>query len=465
MMLDANLARTPNALPRHGAVPSGDPTRAAMLRLMESGSLCVVFQPIVDLSTSEVWAYEALGRASSLPPELAHVGSSPAALLDVACESGCLLALDRCWHRLAVEAMASWHGRVRVSLNIDPRVADDPGFTPGFTQALIMAAGLAPSRFMLELTEMHGQNADLIERVLVHYATQGFLVGLDDVGAGAQSLDRVLRLRPAVLKLDRSLVHGMNGDPARLHLVRALVELATYIGARVVAEGIETRDDLVASVRVGAHYGQGWFLARPEAVPGPVRSEAVTVIVGPKAQGIAWSRGERRPLLHLVEGLAESPDLDSALQFVTDCTAVLLRTERVSLRLLDARREGLLVAARTGPSVHEDDATHFAVGEGLIGRVVSENRSLRVGSAMQEPCFVRKPGAREAIGSFLGAPLRDLHGCFGVIATTAVERDAFDAEDEEILRLVAGFAAPHLEARRLARLLEGPGQKMKKPEN
>lgn len=432
------------------------PHDADVRRLVASGPLSVAFQPIVELERGELWAYEALGRIGPVSSDLAPICASPATLLDAAHDAGCLVALDRRWRQLAIDAMAREPGEAakpRCFLNIDPRVADDPGFAPGFTRARILAAGLDPSQFVLELTEVHSDNAVLLERALEHYVAQGFLVALDDVGAGAQSLERVLRLKPSILKLDRSLLHGIDRDGARRRLVGALVELGRDLGARVVAEGIETREELVAAVHAGVHFAQGWFLGRPDArllAPSAAAREAIAEAKRPRRT--VHLGAVAPPMLELVDRLAATSDLEPALRIVSDSTAVLLGTKRVSLRLLDASRERLLVAARTGDSVHDDAATGFVRGEGLVGRVIEENAPLRLGDAMGDPRFASKPGIRAPIGSFLGAPLRDATGCFGVLATTAEERDAFDEHDEQLLRFLAGIVAPHLQARRLERL-------------
>lgn len=441
--------------------PSSGPRRldegllGGVRRLVSSGPLAVAFQPIVDLATGALWAHEALGRIGPVPSELATICESPATLLDAAHRAGCLTTLDRRWRQLAIDAVALDPRTTLCFLNIDPRIAEEPDFAPGFTHGRITAAGLHPSRFVLELTEAHGEKTDLIERAVEHYLAQGFLVALDDVGSGAQSLERVLRLAPPLLKLDRSLIQGLDHDRARRHLVAALVELARDIDARVVAEGIETREELIAVVRSGAHFAQGWFLGRPTPRPGDPLPDARRVIEeARRPHRSPLVSATTQPLLDLVDGLASSIDLASALQLVTDCTASALRTERVSLRLLDASREGLLVAARTGPSLHDDPGTRFVRGEGLVGEVMATNRPLRLRSVADDPRFVEKPGSRAAIGSFLGAPLRDDQGCFGVLSTTTPQTNAFDEDDERVLRLICGVVAPHLQVRRLARLAQ-----------
>lgn len=160
-----------------------------------------------------------------------------------------------------------------------------------------------------------------------------------------------------------------------------------------------------------------------------------------------------RELLGFVDELGEAHDLTSAVQVVTRGVARLLSTDHASIRLLDDARKNLLLAARTGRSLHTEPDQTFHVGEGLVGWVVENARPLRVGSATDDPRFAARSGLG-ALTSFLAVPLSDDRGAFGVLATTSPERDAFDENDETRLRLIAALAAPLLQVHRLRRLAE-----------
>ena len=157
-------------------------------------------------------------------------------------------------------------------------------------------------------------------------------------------------------------------------------------------------------------------------------------------------------LLELVDGIDTASALDAALQHVTACASKLVDSERVSLRLLDERRTRLLVAARSGPSLHQDERVEFKVGEGLIGTVVATNRPLRLERAEEDPRFARRSDGVAAINSFLGVPIADDSGCIGVLSTASSEVARFSQADEDLLRLVAGITGPHLQMGRLRRL-------------
>jgi diguanylate cyclase (GGDEF)-like protein len=157
-------------------------------------------------------------------------------------------------------------------------------------------------------------------------------------------------------------------------------------------------------------------------------------------------------LARLVEGIRSAEEFETVLQHVTHCTAELLRVERVSARILDESGTRLLLAARTGSSLHTNGATEFTVGEGLVGWIVAHRETLRVSRAQEDPRFASKPGQTAKIGSFLGAPLLEAEACIGVLATTSTETEAFSSADEVLMRLIAGIVTPHLQVSRLRRL-------------
>ena len=160
-----------------------------------------------------------------------------------------------------------------------------------------------------------------------------------------------------------------------------------------------------------------------------------------------------RELLVFVDDLGAARDLATALKVVTGGVTRLLATDHASLRLLDDSRTRLLLASRSGRVVSDVADAPFVVGEGLVGWVVANGKSVRVADAPNDPRFAIRPG-RARVASFLGAPLSDEHGCFGVLATTSPQQDAFDEGDETRLRLIAALAALPLQVHRLRRLAE-----------
>ncbi len=431
---------------------------AALDELVAGGPLSVAYQPIVDLQRGEPLGYEVLGRCGPLEGPLAAAARGPATLLALAQRHGRLLGLDRRWREIAIEAIAAMPNRESVFfLNVDPRVVEDPGFVPGFTLALVERHGLSPQRFVLELTEVASRDPEAVELVLEHYGRQGFRVALDNLGAGQQSLVTLLRLQPHIVKLDRELVRDVDVDAARAHLLGALAEFARRAGILLVAEGIETPGELHAVVSAGVACGQGYLLGRPAPRPEPLSREARETLraeiqrASPRSAHSYGTRDPSLPLVSLIDGLRTAGSLAAMLQHVTDSAAALLGVPRVSLRLLDEDRARLLVAARTGTALHTGGGADLIVGEGFAGWVALHRAPLRIDDAEADPRFVPKPGKLVNLRSFLGVPVLDQHGCIGVLATTSTSPHAFSILDERWLRLVAGAAAPYLEAARRTR--------------
>lgn len=121
---------------------------------------------------------------------------------------------------------------------------------------------------VLELTENFSETAyPPLAAALAPLRTAGPRLAVDDVGAGFASMRHILQLRPDLIKLDRSLIAGIDQDPGQHALGAAMVEFVNQIQPLVVAEGIETETELAAVTGLGMHAGQGYFLARPSVDP------------------------------------------------------------------------------------------------------------------------------------------------------------------------------------------------------
>lgn len=220
------------------------------MRGLVADEISALFQPIVDLSTKRVWAVEALARCTRK-----HF-ADPQALFRAAVEQGATGRLGRLIREVAFERC----GGQRVFVNVHPHElssrwlvrTDDPiGFHDGGV--------------FLEITETAAfEFFDLCKSVLREVCNRtGAHLVLDDLGAGHSNLVRFVELEPDVVKLDRALVTNIHLDPRRQKMLTHLTALCTDLGARVVAEGIERREELSAVVDAGVHYGQGYLFARP----------------------------------------------------------------------------------------------------------------------------------------------------------------------------------------------------------
>jgi EAL domain-containing protein (putative c-di-GMP-specific phosphodiesterase class I) len=235
-----------------GAKTEGD--AALGVRTLTVSDLGVVFQPIVDVSSGSTFAHEALVRCKR--PEYA----SPLVLFEQAVEETACGRLGR----LIREVAFGTCGEVALFVNLHPEELssrwlvrpDDP-----------MCFHQAP--VFLEITESAAlSHFELCRSVLNELCrrTSATLV-VDDFGAGYSNLQRVADLEPGIVKLDLALTRNVHRLPRMQAVVRHVVSLCTELGARVVAEGIETVDELSCVRDLGVHYVQGYLLARPAAPP------------------------------------------------------------------------------------------------------------------------------------------------------------------------------------------------------
>lgn len=218
---------------------------------LEAGSFYIAYQPVVDLGKRKTFGYEALVRSTS--EEFPH----PGVIIPTAVEKGFMGKLGRALRRFAVEGCPT----APLFLNIHPDEFDE-----GWLVRPDDAINTHEREIYLEITEsVPLTHYRFCHSVLAEVRRRGVRVAVDDLGAGYSNLKYIADLAPEVVKLDRELIAGLS-NASRLHrLVTSIVDLCRSQGARVVAEGIETADELRAVMDAGVHFGQGFFLARPAA--------------------------------------------------------------------------------------------------------------------------------------------------------------------------------------------------------
>lgn len=231
--------------------------RAQRQRVEEAigGGLVTVYQPIFDLRSGTAVGVEALARFPTAPEVSPEVWFSDAA------EVGLLLDLELSAARRALDDIRRLPPEAFMSLNMSPETALSPRF-----EEIVAAVPL--SRIVIEITE-HAAVADYdaLAEALRKRRAEGARLAIDDTGAGFASLHHILRLEPELIKLDISLIRGIDVDRYRRALASALISFASEIGAAIVAEGIETEDELGTLRELGVDFGQGFYLARPGPLP------------------------------------------------------------------------------------------------------------------------------------------------------------------------------------------------------
>ena len=245
-----------------------------LMRIIRDEAITPVFQPIVSLRDGSVLGYEALSRGPA-GTEM----ESPDMLFQVAEAVKEIWELERLCRAKALAAMQYSQVDSMLFLNVNPSVAEDVKFQKGFTKDYLGQFGIEPDRVIFEITERSAsQNIDEFKRIISYYKGQQYKIAIDDAGAGYSGLNLITDLNPHYLKLDMQLIRGIDRDTVKQALVKSLQEFAKVTGTYLIAEGIETREELEKLIHIGVRYGQGYYIRRP--VPGikGVPEDVVAVI-------------------------------------------------------------------------------------------------------------------------------------------------------------------------------------------
>lgn len=278
--------------------------------LLEGGLIRTVYQPIVELSSDEPVAYEALVRG---PPDSSL--ESPARLFSEASRTGLEQELDRAARHIAIAGAveARMPDSVSLFVNVEPSTLHHGG--PLLAREHLNAR--SGPRVFVEFTERDlTLHPGSVLRAVQWLRARGCGIALDDIGVDRRSLALLPFLAPDVLKLDMSLVQAKRLDRGAAHVVNAVISEAERSDALVLAEGVETDAHLTRAQSIGATHAQGWFFGRPEELPTPVppcRSQ-VAVRAHPTppasktpfevlASSISPRRGDKRILLDLTRHL------------------------------------------------------------------------------------------------------------------------------------------------------------------
>jgi EAL domain-containing protein (putative c-di-GMP-specific phosphodiesterase class I)/response regulator of citrate/malate metabolism len=227
---------------------------ARIRNVLDHGELTMVFQPIVDLETEEVVGLEALARFP------AGLDRPTQAWFTEAAAVGLRLELELAAIEAALAGLAEAPAGPYLSVNAMPDTLASEGLAELLTNA-------PADRLVLEITE-HAPVHDYegLNKAMQRMRGRGIRLAVDDAGSGFASLRHILQLAPDIIKIDNALTRNVYKDPARRALAAGLISFAAELGATIIAEGIETREELDALRALGVRYGQGFFVGRPGSI-------------------------------------------------------------------------------------------------------------------------------------------------------------------------------------------------------
>jgi diguanylate cyclase (GGDEF)-like protein len=233
--------------------------RGALRRLTEGDGLSMVVQPIVDLRDGSIHAYEALARFGG------PGSGGPLEWFSLADELGERDALERACLREALELFCRRPQRARLTVNLSAPVLLDPRTLRMLSQPRDLTG------LVIEITEEAlVQSAEQLKETIEPLRARGAQLAVDDMGAGYSNLGQIMAVHPSYLKLDRSLITGIDGDRERAELVAALSGYAERVQSLLVAEGMETESELQTLIELGVPLAQGFYLGpklRANSVP------------------------------------------------------------------------------------------------------------------------------------------------------------------------------------------------------
>ncbi len=230
--------------------------------IIKTKAIKSVFQPIISLKDGSILGHEALSRItydSSI--------KSPEMLFSVASEHGRLWELELLCRTTALKAayksMVPPYDKM-LFLNVNPNVMHDENFKKGFTRDFLLQFNIKPQHIVFEITE---RNVILDMQgflsAISHYRGQGYTVAIDDAGAGYSGLNLISDINPNYIKLDMKLIRGIHQDGLKYALVKGMAELSKISRINLIAEGIESYEELKTLIGLGVQYGQGFYIQRP----------------------------------------------------------------------------------------------------------------------------------------------------------------------------------------------------------
>lgn len=235
-----------------------------------------VFQPIVSLKQGGILGYEALSRIT-LPACSMNIEQ----LFEEAARAGKLWELEKLCRTHALLGACDKPPGAKIFLNVDPNTLYDQAFIAGFTREMLSEFGLDSNDIIFEITEKRlASSVESFTDAIEHYQQQNYQIAIDDFGSGYSGLARACAFSPNYLKVDMSIVHGIDRDSRKRSAVMGIVKFCQEADIKIIAEGIETPEELSTLMQLGVQYGQGYLLGLPgEGFQGPA-SECSLLMAG-----------------------------------------------------------------------------------------------------------------------------------------------------------------------------------------
>ncbi len=434
--------------------------RGIINSLLCGGKIVAALQPIVRLVNDTVIGYEALARYPPLPrvrtPD--ELFASAASLnmqsaVDLACVSAAL-------------HVASNVGEADLFVNVLIGTLIDQRGVAALDKA-VHDARVDPASIVLEFSEREPvPDLALLQRIAAELRARGFRIAVDDAGAGHASMRVIAELRPEFIKIDRSLIQAVDADRARRALVVALLSFSGHIGARVIAEGIETVRERETLQSLGVQFGQGWLLGRPvlmhhlegnkEEVVDPtwfarrqVSPTRVALTDAPEPETLhavpirsnPGKRGLARALSDAALALQSEHDPMRILGVMADQMSRVVQVTEMAIFVADYETFRLVPVLATGDDADEILADSMSLDAGITGWAFAKGTPQNIPDTSKHPLARQIPGTAYVEESLLLVPLVATEHKLGIINCWRLGVGQFSDRELEAASLFAHVAA------------------------
>jgi EAL domain-containing protein (putative c-di-GMP-specific phosphodiesterase class I) len=224
----------------------------------------MAFQPIADTNSGSIFAYEALTRGLH--------GEPAGTILDRTLHNNKYAMDQRCREKAITlsSSLGLLETPADLSINFYPNAVYEPRQCLSRTLNAANSVGFPLERIIFEITEVEQvRSHDHLRNIMTEYQRFGLRVAIDDFGAGHSGLTLLSIFQPDIIKIDQALIHDIDQRPASRSIVRSLVQICTDLNIRIIAEGIERKQEMQALCDLGIHLMQGFYFAPPafEALP------------------------------------------------------------------------------------------------------------------------------------------------------------------------------------------------------
>ncbi|HEY5585726.1 MAG TPA: EAL domain-containing protein, partial [Ruminiclostridium sp.] len=246
-------------------------------RIIDNKQIKTVFQPIISLRDGSILGHEALSRVTG-----ETFIENPEQLFCYAGQCNRLWDLELLCRTKSLEAAflnSNSPYTTKLFLNVNPNVMHDMKFRQGFTKEYLSQYGITPENIIFEITERNAVN-DMVsfKSTVSHYKEQAYKIAIDDAGAGYSGLNLISDIKPHYIKLDMNLIRNIDTDNIKFALVKSMIELSHMANIHLIAEGIETTEELATLINLGVQFGQGYFIQKPHETIVPILATVTDVL-------------------------------------------------------------------------------------------------------------------------------------------------------------------------------------------